>query len=288
MRYCLVSTNHLADALWFKDTDDYRAGMNLVAVVSCALGIPVLAFILMSNHVHFVLLCDRAKAELFITAFKKQYGRYYRLKYGTKELLRRNKVDIQELDPSDDSVEWAIAYTVMNSVAANLCISPGAYAWGTGNSYFQCPPAKGKRLDSLSGRARKRLLHSKADLPGGFLVSDNGYILPESYVRVRLVESRFRTPKRMIFYLSNSSKARQRLQTADEMIPAFSDQAIASVLPDLCRSLFGAGKASALSEPQLSELFRQVRFRFSSNIAQIARTTGFPPETVTRLLDTYK
>lgn len=72
------------------------------------------------------------------------------------------------------------------------------------------------------------------------------------------------------------------------MIPAFSDQSIVAALPDLCRSLFGVGKASALSEAQLSELFRQVRFRFSANIGQIARTTGFPPETVTRLLDTYK
>lgn len=287
MKYYLVTTEHLEDGLWFKDADDYRTGMNLVAVVACTLGIPVLAFILMSNHVHFVLCCSKAKAEMFISEYKKQYSRYYSLKYGTRELLRRNKVDIQELDPSDDSVEWAIAYTVMNCVAANLCANPSAYPWGTGSAYFQCTTTKGVRLDSLSGRARTRLLHSKAVLPPGLVVCDDGYILPESYVQVQFVESRFRTPKRMNYFLSNSSKARQRLNAGDDKIPAFSDQVIASAIPDLCHSLFGARNAAGLNSVQLSELFRQIRFRFSTNIEQIARTTGFPPETVTRVLDTY-
>ena len=287
MGFFLVTTEHLANRLWFRDAEDFRAAMNFVAIVSITMNIDVLAFILMSNHVHFVLECDEESAKAFITELKKQYSRYFNLKYGTKELLRRNKVSIQELDPSDESLERAIAYTVMNCVAANICANPFSYSWGTGDSYFRSTPSKGRKLGTLPGRRRIRLLHSEASLPDDLIVSDEGYILPESYVKVRFVESVFQTPKRMLFFLNNSSKAKHKLAAGENNIPSFRDQVVASAIPDLCRTLFGKNKAQELNRENLSELFRQIRFRFSSSIEQIARTTGFSSETVTHLLDNY-
>ena len=76
MEFFLVSTDHLSDRLWFRDDNDYKAGMNLVAAVASLTGVNVLAFILMSNHVHFVLECSESKARLFINQFKKYHGQY--------------------------------------------------------------------------------------------------------------------------------------------------------------------------------------------------------------------
>ncbi|MCR5463094.1 MAG: hypothetical protein K6F06_00950 [Bacteroidales bacterium] len=86
---------------------------------------------------------------------------YFRLKHGVKELLRGNKNDIQEVSLEQES----------------------------GSSYFRGAPADGKRLDRFSGRRQARLLHSKAKLPGSLLVGKDGFILPESYVKVGFVES---------------------------------------------------------------------------------------------------
>ena len=189
MRYFLVTTEHLENKVWFRDFADFRTAMNLVAVVSMTLRVNVLAFILMSNHVHFVLECEKWKAEMFTNELKKQYSRYFRLKYGVKELLRGNKNDIQEVSLEQESLERAIAYVLMNCVAANICANPFSYIWGTGSSYFRGAPADGKRLDRFSGRRQARLLHSKAKLPGSLLVGKDGFILPESYVKVGFVES---------------------------------------------------------------------------------------------------
>lgn len=53
--YWLITTEHLKDRLWFKDEEDFKAGMNYVAVMAATMqDIEILAFILMSNHVHFV------------------------------------------------------------------------------------------------------------------------------------------------------------------------------------------------------------------------------------------
>ena len=64
-----VYTKGLEDREIFLDRGDFIAGMNILAVVCISLSVDVslLSFVLMSNHVHFVLRCSSAeKAEKFI------------------------------------------------------------------------------------------------------------------------------------------------------------------------------------------------------------------------------
>lgn len=285
MEFWLVTTDHLTDRIWFRDEEDFRVGMNLVAVLAVALNVDVLAFILMSNHVHFVFKCPYAQAERFLEEYKKRYSQYVNHKYGTKELLRRIHVDIKPIDAMEESLERAIAYVQMNGVAAGICLNPEAYPWSTGSSFFRVLPAKGQRIGSLSRRARQHLLHSTLPLPAQFMVGEDGYVLPDSYVNVDLVETVFRTPKRMNWFLQNSSKAKRRLAADDPAIPSFRDQLVQAAIPELCRSLFRKPSLTDLPQEEQTELLRQLRFRFSSNIHQLARVTGIPYETIASLVN---
>lgn len=281
--YYLITTEHLEDRLWFRDGEDFRVAMNYVAVAAFLSGVMVLAFILMSNHVHFVLECSREDAELFINTFKRLYASYFYRKYGVNELLRRNGVDIREVNDSDESLERAIAYVLMNSVAANICFEPSGYPWGTGNVFFNDNPFPGRCLGEFSGRAQMRMLKSNVMLPEDYKIGSGGYILPESYVRVKGVEALFRTPKRLGYFLRTSSKARQRLEGG--AAPSFRDQNILSASEDLCHSLFRANRISDLGVEQKTELLRQLGRRFSADLNQICRVTGIPYEEAARMLD---
>lgn len=278
--FWLVTTDHLEDRIWFKDEEDFKVAMNIVAILSTMIGLRIVAFVLMSNHVHFILECDKALAKIFIDRFKKMYSQYYNKKYGTNALLHRNGVDYQEVAVGDESFERAVAYVQMNSVAANICLHPSGYPWGTGPTFFATAQEKGDEIGSLSGRARVRLLHSKLPVPDSYRISAEGYILPSSYVPVKFVEAVFRTPKRMTWFLQNSSKARKVKEA-----PAFSDQIIAAAIKDLIVSLFRKYSIRELSEEQAAELFRQIRFRFSSNPAQIGRVCGIPYKRVCELME---
>lgn len=280
-----MTTDHLEDRLWFRDTDDFRAGMNLVASLSLMPELSILTFILMSNHVHFVLVSSRDVAHAFITRFKALHARYLFVKYGTKEQLKENGIDIRPLTMADESLERGIAYTLDNSVVANICLHPSEYPWGTGGCFFRAKPVKGTPVSALSARARIRLLHTKKALPGGFQMGDDGFILPESYVNVSFVESLFRTPKRMNYFIQNSSKAKMRLAFAEDHLPSFRDQSILASVPDLCRSLFQKQQPSELNDAQMSELLKQIRYRFSSNANQLARVTGLTYEKAASLLE---
>lgn len=184
----MLTTEHLEDRLLFKDAEDFKVGMNYVAVLSHKFQLDVLAFILMSNHLHFVMFCTRELAESFINAYKQLYSRYLQIKYGCKEYLRRNGVDIRLIPTDNEALEKALAYVQMNCVAANICCSP-------------------------------------------------------------------------------------------------LDQVIVAALPDLCWSLFRKQGVKELSEGQVVELMRQIRFRFSANVNQIARVTGFLYEEAAKYLD---
>ena len=282
----LITTEHLKAGLWFRDEEDFKVGMNFVAIQAHASRVVVLSFTLMSNHVHFVLKADSKKdAEAFIEGFKHRYSLYLRRKYGVKEFLRGNDVRIDPISWYDEDPEKAIAYVEMNCVAANICSHPSQYPWGTGDVFFNPVKLTGRPLGAFSKRACKRLLHTDVEsLPEDWLVGADGYILPQNYIDVAAVEACFKTPQRMNWFLSNSSKAKKRLE-ADDNLPAFRDQVILAAIPDLCQSLFDKRKFSQLARDGQVEFVRQLHFRFSAHVNQIARVCGLTYEQAARLMD---
>ena len=133
----LLTTAHLEDGLWFRDEEDFKVAMNYLAIqAACCPEVIVLAFILMSNHVHLVLRGRRKDVVHFVNQFKHRYAIYYRKKYGIAEFLRRNGLDVKLIPDEDEAVERAVAYVQMNCVAANICSHPSQYPWGTGNAFF--------------------------------------------------------------------------------------------------------------------------------------------------------
>ena len=168
----------------------------------------------------------------------------------------------------------------MNSVAANICLSAYDYPWGTGNVFFRSIQPDGVKAGSFSGRALARIIRSKVQLPTSYIIDNRGFVNPCSYTYTRLVESVFRTPKRMNFFLQNSSKAKKVNEA-----PSFNDQLVLMGLKGLCSSLFRKESLTDLSENQISELLKQLRYRFSSDPNQLARVVGFSYEDVCRLLE---
>lgn len=284
MEFYFVSTSHLDVRIWFKDDEDFKAGMNCVAILVARTGVRVIAFILMSNHVHFLLECSRKEAEDFINGFKKQYSFYYSKKYGVKELLRRNSVDIQQVGLAPESLERVVAYINMNSVAARICLHSTGYRWGTGRVFFNADRPRGTRIGDLSLRAQRRLLHSTVKLPEDWLVGEDGYILPESFVCVGFVEALFRNPARMNYFLNTSSKAKM---VRENNGPSFRDQIIAGAIVDMCQTLFRKNSVASLQREEKKELILQLQRRFGADLNQICRVTEIEYSEAAKLLESF-
>jgi len=286
-RIWLVSTDHLEEELWFRDLDDFKVAMNYMAIQAASHpNVKVLAFILMSNHVHIVIKGTSEDVLMFIVQFKHRYSIYMRKKWGIKEFLRRNGIDIKEVPYDTEAIERAIAYVQMNCVAASICTHPAQYPWGTGDTFFSpARPMSAKRVGDLKGRELERLLHSNSTvLPKQWRINAEGYVLPQEYVDVQSVEKLFRSAQRMNYFYTSSSKARKRLEL-EENLPAFRDQIILSAIPDLCRSLFQKESFTELTSAQKAEFMRQIRYRFSADVNQIARVCGVGYADAAKMMD---
>lgn len=287
-RIYLLSTKHFEKALWFREKEDFKVAMNYIAVQAAKHPeVVVIAFVLMSNHVHFVLNGTRADVIAFITEFKRCYSIYYKKKYGVHKFLRENGVHVEEVKDEYEAIERVVAYVLDNPVAANICSHPSLYPWSSASSYFNSDIISAMTVGDLSRRDRLKLFHTPCDsVPKGWLVDASGFILPVNYVNYRFVEERYKTPKRMNYFLVNSSKAKNKYESEDNII-SFTDQTVLHSLPDICRSLFQKSSFSQLNPAEQSECAKQIRYRFSSDASQIARVCGVSYEEAARLLDNY-
>ena len=281
-RLYFITTDHLEKRIWFRDIEDFIVAMNYVAVLAATMGVAIIAFILMSNHVHFVLFCTEEEARQFIDSFKKLYSMHFQAKYGESGFLRRNNVDIQVITLENEGPERVVAYTIMNSVAAKICLTASGYRWGSGACYFNENKEKGTPIGSLSIRKQRQILKSHVKVPQNWLLGADGYILPESYVRVADVERMYKTPSRMQYFLNSSRKAKKALE---KEYPAFDDQLLAAGIRSLCVSLFNKKSQDELTQSELADMLRQLRWRFGSDIHQISRVSGIKYEEVSELLD---
>ena len=278
----------MENRIWFRDDEDFKTGMNYVALAATRCRVAVIVFVLMSNHVHFVLFGrNEAEMQAFYAYFKMLYSKYYQRKYGTVHFLRGNTLDCRQVLSADEALERVIAYVLMNPVAANICLHPINYPWGCGNCFFSTRGIKGRLASKLGPRERRRLLRSEQSAGWNAVVGEEGYILPESYVRKDMVEAIFRTPKRLDYFMKTSSKARQVLESDNAVMPSFRDQNIAGLAQDICFSLFRKTSLSALEVSEKQRLVFEVHRRSGADPKQLARVLEMQPAEVATFLSRY-
>ena len=206
--YHICSDGNFSSVL-FRNTTDFKAAMNRIAV--CAYktpGIKILAFVLMDNHVHFVVSCmSESACRKFIAEFFRLTGKYNWDYYRQKATVRGIPVKvIRETD--EDSLKTVIAYVLKNPTKARLGMFFN-YPWGTGALYFGGSKEYEQSLVRLGDvsveeaglytvrRQCRTLFH----LPADWILRD-GVILPDNYVDVQAVEKLYGTPRSYMYFLS--------------------------------------------------------------------------------------
>ena len=86
--YCHVCTDGNALEWMFKDTEDFVAGVNRIGICAIETFVHVIAFVLMDNHVHFVLYGTMPQCKNFINKYKLLTGKWIGAKYRVSDHLR--------------------------------------------------------------------------------------------------------------------------------------------------------------------------------------------------------
>lgn len=283
MGYFHVYTKGLEDRLIFSDREDFIAGMNLLAVICFGSNVRLLAFVLMSNHVHFVVRGARADVERFIRMYKNLLSRYLSKRYDCEGFLRRLETRVDDVDGHGDALKRLIAYVLNNPVKAGIGCVPQGYEWSSARCYFNDmdPSLDTRCVGELGVDKARALFHSKKVLPADWRVSSSGYVIPESYIDVEDVERVFGSCRSFEYFLSSSLSARKGI---NENV-TFSDSVLRAAMDELLKKKYLVADVRDLDEFLKSHLVRDLKTRFGAPSQQLARVVGMTLREVLRRLE---
>ena len=272
-----ICTDGLEKNVIFKSDTDYIYGMNSIPVCAAGNQVTILAFCLMSNHVHFIVHGEEDNCRKFITQYKK------RLTALTN--LSSTDVCIKHIN-DDDYLMKAIGYVLRNPVSAGIRLMPYHYDWSSASLYFKKPDSGrlGKKIGTLSYRSKRELLHSQTTLLDEYILTEKGLILPECYVDFEYVENLFRSPARLMYAMSRNENMEMELSGDILHKTKYSDEELSGTIKELCEETFQKSSADLLSIENRYRLAKILHKRYRLSRKQLARLTMTEPSLLKTML----
>jgi len=281
--YYHVCTDGNALAWMFKDTEDFIAGVNRIGICAFETCIQIIAFILMDNHVHFLLYGTLPKCKEFITRYKTLTGKWISSKYQLKEYLKHLPSEFILIE-SEEQLLDTIAYIDRNSIVAGGRYLPSEYPWGSARYMFRerripC----GRHISEMSKKEVHESLNTWSTLPEDWMVDDQGMLIPERcFINIDFIEGLFRSPTRYLYHLSRKLEGKIEMQQG---IRAFiPDKELRPVTEELAKKLFGKSKVKDLDFNSKILLARKLRYDYASTPKQISRMLSMDSEILSKFI----
>lgn len=272
-----ICTDGLEKNVIFKSDTDYIYGMNSIPVCAAGNQVTILAFCLMSNHVHFIVHGEEDNCRKFITQYKKRQTALTN--------LSSTNVCIKHIN-DDDYLMKAIGYVLRNPVSAGIRLMPYHYDWSSASLYFKKPDSGrlGKKIGTLSYRSKRELLHSQTTLLDEYILTEKGLILPECYVDFEYVENLFRSPARLMYAMSRNENMEMELSGDILHKTKYSDEELSGTIKELCEETFQKSSADLLSIENRYRLAKILHKRYRLSRKQLARLTMTEPSLLKTML----
>lgn len=202
--YWHIYTPGVETPVLFGVKEDYVFMMNLICQSAVATyGMEILAFEVMSNHLHIVVSGEESFARRFFAFLGKRLKRCAK-SLTCKEIPSSFEARYKEID-SLQSLRNTIVYVNRNGFVTDRNYTPFTYPWGTGKYYFNGADFGGVNTN-LNVNEMRRMFRGRATiLPDKYQVND-GYILPSSYCNLELGMSLFRDAHHYFFMVRKMSR----------------------------------------------------------------------------------
>lgn len=272
IRYFHICTDGRTLPWMFQDDRDFIAGVNRIGICCLRTGVRVIAYVLMDNHVHFVLQGTMPQCKAFITLYKQLSGTWIHIRYGLNGFLRLLPTNILLLE-TEERLLNTIAYIDRNPVVAGYPYLATEYLWGSARYVFKDSREEivTKPLSALSCRRQRALLGTRVPMPGDWRINENGMLCPESFIDASVIESYFKTPGRYSYFLSKKLEGivEQEFELSQRtLIP---DIELREIVRKMTFQDYGKDSVTELDINARLSIARKLRYNYGSTLKQIAR-----------------
>ena len=256
----------------FSSNEDFKAGMILMAL--CALsfpGVKILAFQLMSNHLHIVLSGNEDDCHAFFRMLRHRLQVYLKGLERTVDLSgwEERLGAVKDLD----YLRTVIAYTNRNGFLVHPDETPFSYRWGTNSLFFNPDVSALHALgdEKLTVRKLRSIIHSSAyDHKAGMKMID-GYVSPSVYCDISTAMSLFRSGHHYFYLISKDIEGQQRIAAELGESVSYTDNELFAAVVSICRKVYGTGKPSVIPSEAKLAVARKMRYEYNASDKQISR-----------------
>ena len=281
--YYHVCTDGNVIAWMFQDDEDFIAGVNRIGLCVLKTFVGVVAFILMDNHVHFVLYGSAVQCKAFINMYKRLTGRWISNRYGQSDYLRLLPTEMIRI-ADEESLLNTIAYIDRNSIVAGYKFMPCEYPWGSARYMF-----RDKANMTLMGDAcvtmgsmtidqQRNMLKSRIRVPAEWVVNQNGMILPSSFMDLGQLERIFKTASRYSYFLAKKLEGLVESQMHESRKTFLLDKDLRKITKQLSLDLYGVEDVRLLDVKSRLAIARKLRYDYASTVKQISRMLYVDPD----------
>ena len=254
----------------FTCDEDFCAAMNAMAIVFATDAVKLIAFILMNNHIHWIIAGKELDCREAFRKFTKRMRRYFAQK-GRPDVL--NDFECELVGITDVAqMRTEIAYVHRNLYVVRADILPYTYRWSSGYLYFNriAETVELMPFSKVSYVAKREIFQGRIiDLPGNYRwVGD--HIPSISFVDYKLGESFFRNAAEYYIKISKIQEDHCLLVQKYGESQVLNYEEGFSVASSLGKSLFGNHIPSSLNQAQKNELARKLRYDYKMTNKQIS------------------
>lgn len=280
--YYHVCTDGNALDWMFKDVKDFIAGMNRIAICALDTGVIVIAFVLMDNHVHFVLYGTMPQCKQFISKYKLLTGKWIRKRHGIEGHLKALPSNLILIE-SEEQLLDTIAYIDRNPVIAGYDLLPGEYPWGSSQGMFKdINSAKYITASELHKNELHQMLNTWMDIPADWRIDADGMLALGDIWDRKQAEALFKTPLKYLYHLSKKLEGRIEMkQGTKSFIP---DKELRPLTEKISEALFGTADLRRLDFNNRIYLARKLRYNYASTPKQISRILHLDSEILCKFI----
>lgn len=252
--------------------DEFKIAMNCMAFCILEHNIKLIAFVIMNNHVHFIIEGTENECLLFFNNYRK------RLKHCFSYRHKSSSLDGFECNEpiavtSLQQLRNEIVYIHRNPFVARQDTLPYNYQWSSGCLYFneaiiQIPARSYSKLTYKE----KRALHSssKLPIPESFRIR-NGLILPESIIDISRCERYFRHASHYFFSLTKNLEAYSEVSQKLGDNICLNDEEVFSAASLIAKNKLGVERLNLLVGDQSRIVAIELHNKYKACNKQISR-----------------
>lgn len=268
----------------FNDVDDFIAGINRTGICKLISHVRVIAYVLMDNHVHFILHGTMPQCKRFMQSYKTLTGRWISKKYHTNNPLRHLPSQLILINNEEQLLD-TIAYLDRNAIVAGYRYLPQEYPWGSARYIFNDasnPTAQTRTIQEFNSKEQHQLLKTWHKIPENWRVHSNGMIDPKCFLETSHVENVFKSPIKYIFHLSKKLEGKIELMQGTQIF--VSDKELRKITSNLVEELFGKKSIQDLDFNSKITIARKLRYNHASTAKQISRMVSIDHGTITKFI----